>query len=75
MGNFKETFLKTLIWRIIATSITILSGKIISGSWTFGLAIGGLDSILKTFSYFFYETTWLKIYSYIRKYKFYKREK
>ena len=71
MGNFKETFVKTVIWRIIATCITILSGKILSGSWTFGLAIGGLDTLLKTFGYFFYEISWSRIYTYFREYKFY----
>lgn len=73
MVNFKETFVKTLFWRIIATSITIISGKLLSGSWTFGLAIGGLDSVLKTFGYFFYEMSWENIYTRIREYKFQKK--
>jgi len=72
--NYKETFIKTLFWRIVATCITIISGKIISGSWTFGLVIGGLDSVLKTIGYFFYEMSWKKIYTYVREYKFYKQK-
>ena len=74
MANFKETFVKTIIWRIIGTLITILSGTIISGSWTFGLALGGLDTILKTFGYFFYELSWSRAYTYFRELKF-KRKK
>ena len=49
MGSYKSTLVKTIIWRFIATSITILSGWLISGNWKFGLAVGGLDTILKKF--------------------------
>ena len=59
----KKKYLFTIdnkIWRVIATSITILSGWIISGNWKFGLAVGGLDTILKTFGYFGFERLWNK---------------
>lgn len=62
MVGYKETIFKTLIWRVIATSITILTGWFISGSWKFGLAIGGIDTILKTISYFLFERTWNRYY-------------
>tara|TARA_B100001778_G_C18580620_1_gene627230 strand:+ start:176 stop:370 length:195 start_codon:yes stop_codon:yes gene_type:complete len=58
--SYKSTLIKTLIWRVIATSITILSGWFISGNWKFGLAVGGLDTILKTVSYFGFERLWNK---------------
>jgi len=58
MENYKNTIIKTLIWRVIATSITILSGWLISGNWKFGLAVGGLDTILKTVAYFSFERFW-----------------
>jgi len=58
--SYKKTLIKTLIWRVIATSITILSGWFISGNWKFGLAVGGLDTILKTVSYFGFERLWNK---------------
>ena len=61
MGSYKRTLVKTIIWRFIATSITILSGWLISGNWKFGLAVGGLDTILKTFGYFGFERFWLKL--------------
>lgn len=61
MTSYKETLLKTLIWRIIATSITILSGWFVSGNWKFGLVIGGIDTVLKTIGYFSYERFWNKI--------------
>tara|TARA_B100001287_G_scaffold131364_1_gene110652 strand:- start:4189 stop:4386 length:198 start_codon:yes stop_codon:yes gene_type:complete len=58
MESYKSTVIKTLIWRVIATSITILSGWLVSGDWKFGLAVGGLDTILKTVGYFSFERFW-----------------
>ena len=52
MASYKTTIVKTLIWRVIATSITILAGWAVSGNWKFGLAVGGIDTIVKTVAYF-----------------------
>jgi uncharacterized membrane protein len=60
MVSYKSTFIKTIIWRIIATSITVISGWVISGNWKFGLAVGGLDTIIKSLSYFGFERFWNK---------------
>ncbi len=60
MKGYKKTLVKTLIWRVIATSITILSGWLISGNWKFGLAVGGVDTVLKTIGYFSFERIWEK---------------
>lgn len=60
MVSYKETVIKTLIWRAIATVITIFSGWLVSGSWKFGLAIGGIDTLIKTVSYFSFERLWAK---------------
>tara|TARA_B100001287_G_C22570442_1_gene475969 strand:+ start:368 stop:574 length:207 start_codon:yes stop_codon:yes gene_type:complete len=60
MASYKSTLVKTIIWRVIATSITILSGWFVSGDWKFGLAVGGLDTVLKTIGYFGYERVWEK---------------
>ena len=38
--SYRSTIIKTLVWRVIATSITIFSGWFISGNWKFGLAVG-----------------------------------
>ena len=48
MASYKQTLIKTFIWRIIATSITIGTGWLISGNWKFGLAVGSIDTIIKT---------------------------
>ena len=60
MASYKSTLVKTIIWRFIATLITILSGWFVSGDWKFGLAVGGLDTVLKTIGYFGYERVWEK---------------
>jgi uncharacterized membrane protein len=60
MASYKETIVKTLIWRVIATSITILTGWIVSGNWKFGLAIGSIDTVIKTVGYFSFERLWVK---------------
>ena len=58
MKGYKKTLIKTLIWRVIATSITIMTGWLVSGDWRFGLAVGGIDTILKTVAYFGFERIW-----------------
>lgn len=60
MASYKETLIKTLIWRVIATGITILTGWLVSGNWKFGLAIGSIDTVIKTVGYFGYERAWHK---------------
>ena len=56
--SYKKTLVKTIIWRVIATSITIFSGWFVSGNWKFGLAIGGIDTVLKTLGSFSFERLW-----------------
>jgi uncharacterized membrane protein len=58
MVSYKNTLIKTLVWRVIATSITIMTGWFVSGDWRFGLAVGGIDTILKTVAYFGFERVW-----------------
>jgi len=58
MVSYKETFIKTIIWRTIATFITFSVAFFISGSWKVGLTVGGLDTILKTIGYFGFERYW-----------------
>lgn len=60
MSSYKDTLIKTIIWRVIATIITILTGWLVSGNWKFGLAIGGIDTILKFIGYFSFERFWKK---------------
>lgn len=61
MASYKETLVKTLIWRVIATSITFIVSWIVSGDIKFGLLIGGIDTLIKTIGYFSYERVWNNI--------------
>ena len=61
MASYKETLLKTIIWRTIATIITVLTGWAVTGNYKFGLAIGGIEVIIKMVSYFLFERLWDKV--------------
>ena len=61
MASYKETLVKTLIWRVIATSITFIVGWVVSGDIKFGLLVGGIDTLIKTIGYFSYERVWNNI--------------
>ncbi len=60
MASYKNTLVKTFIWRVIATTITIITGWAVSGDWAFGLAVGSIDTVIKTIGYFSYERLWIK---------------
>lgn len=56
----KRHILKTITWRIIATSTTILLVWLFTGSIEIGLGLGVLEIIIKTFLYYFHERFWYK---------------
>lgn len=58
MVSYKETLVKTIAWRIIATILTILTGWAVTGNYKFGLAIGGIEVIVKMVGYFLFERMW-----------------
>ena len=59
-ANKKRSVAKTFLWRGIATTDTILISRYITGSWTEGLAIGGIEVITKMILYYFHERAWSK---------------
>lgn len=61
MASYKETLVKTVVWRVIATILTILTGWVVTGNYKFGLAIGGIEVIIKMAGYFAFERIWDKI--------------
>ena len=58
MVSYKETLVKTIVWRIITTILTILTGWAVTGNYKFGLAIGGIEVIVKMAGYFLFERMW-----------------
>lgn len=60
MVLFKRHIAKTISWRIIGTLDTMILSAIITGSWTIGLTIGGVEVITKMGLYFLHERAWYK---------------
>ena len=55
-----HTLIKTLTWRIIATTLSITIAFLITGSIEVGFTIGVAETIIKTFFYFLHEKYWEK---------------
>ena len=60
MVSYKRHVLKTITWRIIGTLDTMIISWIITGSWKWGLAIGGVEVFTKMILYFLHERAWYK---------------
>ena len=60
MVSYKRHILKTISWRIIGTADTMILSWIITGSWKWGLAIGGTEVITKLLLYYLHERAWYK---------------
>ena len=50
--------MKTLSWRAIATTDTIIIARLITGSWTVGLGIASIEVVTKMVLYYFHERGW-----------------
>jgi uncharacterized membrane protein len=60
MVSYKRHIAKTISWRVIGTIDTIVLSGLITGSWTTGLTIGGVEIITKMILYFFHERLWYR---------------
>ena len=60
MVSYKRHVLKSITWRIIGTLDTMIIAWIITGSWEWGLAIGGVEVFTKMILYFLHERVWYK---------------
>lgn len=60
MVSYKRHVLKTITWRIIGTLDTMVISWVITGSWKWGLAIGGIEVFTKMILYFIHERVWYK---------------
>jgi len=54
----KRSLVKTVTWRTIGTIDTIIIARIITGSWTAGAAIGGIEVFTKMALYYLHERGW-----------------
>jgi len=60
MVSYKRHILKTISWRIIGTIDTMILSWLITGSWKWGLAIGGTEVITKMVLYYLHERVWYR---------------
>ena len=60
MDTHKRTIFKSITWRIIATSTTILTIYAWTGKWSTSLASGLIANGLKTIFYYIHERVWNK---------------
>ena len=60
MVSYKRHIAKTITWRIIGTLDTMVIAWIITGSWEWGFAIGGIEIFTKMILYFLHERAWYK---------------
>tara|TARA_R110000751_G_scaffold65909_1_gene134690 strand:- start:108 stop:314 length:207 start_codon:yes stop_codon:yes gene_type:complete len=60
MVDYKRHLSKTISWRLIGTLDTVILSGIITGSWSTGLAIGGVEVFTKMALYFLHERAWYK---------------
>ena len=59
--SYKATLIKTIIWRILVTVLTFLSAWLVTGNVKVGLAIGGVEALVKMIGYFTFERLWNKL--------------
>jgi len=57
-ANKKRSLVKTLSWRLIATTDTIIIARLITGSWTVGFGIAGIEIVTKMALYYLHERGW-----------------
>jgi len=56
----KRHLLKTITWRIVGTTDTVLIGWLISGDPVVGLSIGGIEVVTKMILYYLHERLWYR---------------
>ena len=57
-ANKACSLVKTLSWRTIATTDTILIARLITGSWTVGFGIASIEVVTKMVLYYLHERGW-----------------
>ena len=60
-SKIRRSLVKTLTWRILATTDTFLISWLITGPFNMGGAIAGIEVLTKMFLYYAHERGWSKI--------------
>ena len=59
-ANRKRSLAKTLSWRILASTDTVIIARVLTGSWTIGLSIASIEIVTKMILYYLHERGWSK---------------
>lgn len=54
----KRTFVKTVTWRVFATTVTVAAVYAVTGSIAPAIGAGIADNLLKSATYYFHERLW-----------------
>ena len=61
MESRKRSIAKTIIWRLIATTVTILIAYVWLGEWVSSISMGITANGIKTFLYYAHERIWDRV--------------
>ena len=61
MESHKRTFIKTMSWRVIATTVTMLVSYIWLGEWTSAISLAITANLIKSLLYYLHERGWNKL--------------
>ena len=54
----KRSLVKTLTWRTLATTDTIIIARVVTGSWALGFGIASIEVVTKMVLYYLHERGW-----------------
>ena len=60
-ANRTRSLVKTLTWRTLATTDTIIIARVITGGWTIGLGIASIEVVTKMVLYYLHERGWASL--------------
>lgn len=60
MVQKKRHLVKTVTWRITATTTTVIITWLVTGNFETGAIVGGFEAVVKMFLYYAHERMWLR---------------
>lgn len=60
IGARKRHIAKSITWRVVATTATVIITWTVTGSFEAGAVVGGFEAITKMFLYYAHERAWYR---------------
>ena len=60
MISWKRHAAKTMTWRVVATTTTVIIAWSVTGDWRVGLEVGGIEFFVKMLLYYLHERVWYR---------------